>query len=162
MFSTSFTHWCLIGGSIEIGASRDEQIFVREIERGYASILRQASRARKLIYFAACFRDGIRFARARFRGFLPLEIKFANRIVRIFSSSFSPRDASDFRDESASRISQLGPDLASRRKLRYNTFLRSFVIFVFRYRSINRKLYEVFGSFYTRGTSIPLSIKLKI
>lgn len=44
-------------------------------------------------------------------------------------------------------VSQLGPDLAWRRKL------RSFVIFVFRYRSINRKLYEVaFGSFYARST----------
>lgn len=75
--------------SIEVDASRDEQIFVREIEREYASIPRQASRApRRLIISLRVF--VMEYALfARFRGFLPLEIKFANRIVRISLSKSS-------------------------------------------------------------------------
>lgn len=146
--------------SIEFDASRDEQIFVREIERGYASILRQAPRARKLIisrWNTFCSLDFGDFYRWKLS--LPIEsCEFFHR-HRIFYRTMLAISGMKAQQDI---VSQLGPDLASRRKLRYNTFLRPFVIFVFRYRSINRKLYEVFGSFYARKTSISFSIKLKV
>lgn len=50
--------------SIEVDASRDEQIFVREIEREYnIDPSTSISSAAEIDYFAACFRDGIRFVR---------------------------------------------------------------------------------------------------